>query len=65
MDRRRPDPPRDYVVGDHDGVVVIPAEVREVVLERGEARAETENEIREAVRAGVPPLEAYTRFGTF
>lgn len=57
--------PGDWVVGDEDGVVVVPAAVAEEVLAAAEAKAGTENQIRDAVRAGMPPLEAYERFGTF
>jgi regulator of RNase E activity RraA len=55
----------DYVVGDADGVVVIPAALVADVLRRAEAVATAENEVRAAVRAGVPPLEAYDRYGKF
>jgi regulator of RNase E activity RraA len=55
----------DYVVADHDGVVVVPSEVLGEVLAKAEAKVATENEIRDAVRAGMLPLEAYERFGTF
>ena len=55
--------PGDYVVADRDGIVVIPAALLEEVLERAEELVATENEIREAVREGASPLEAYDRFG--
>ena len=57
--------PGDWVVGDDDGVVVVPAAVVEDVLAEAERKAATENEIRAAVREGVKPLEAYERYGTF
>ena len=57
--------PDDWVVGDDDGVVVVPAGIAEEVLEQAEAKAATETEIRAAVRDGMLPLEAYERFGTF
>jgi regulator of RNase E activity RraA len=57
--------PGDWVVGDADGVVVVPQAVAEDVLAEAEAKAATESEIRVAVRAGMPPLEAYQRYGTF
>jgi 4-hydroxy-4-methyl-2-oxoglutarate aldolase len=57
--------PGDYVVADWDGIVVIPADVVESVLEETEAKVATESEIRAAVRAGTLPLEAYEKFGTF
>lgn len=57
--------PGDWVVGDDDGVVVIPQAVAEEVLAEAEQKVATEGEIRAAVREGTPPLEAYERFGTF
>jgi regulator of RNase E activity RraA len=55
----------DYVVGDADGVVVVPTAARDEVLARAEALAGTENEVRAAVRDGMTPLEAYDRYGKF
>jgi regulator of RNase E activity RraA len=55
----------DYVVGDADGVVVVPATVRDEVLQRAEALANTEDEVRTAVRDGMTPLDAYDRYGKF
>jgi len=57
--------PDDYLVADRDGIVVIPAALRDEVLRRAEELVATENEIRETVREGVSPLEAYDRFGVF
>ena len=57
--------PGDVLVGDVDGVVCVPQDVAEDVLERAEAKAGTEDEIREAVREGTDPLDAYHEFGTF
>jgi 4-hydroxy-4-methyl-2-oxoglutarate aldolase len=57
--------PGDWVVGDEDGVVVVPAGVAEQVLRDAEAKVGTENLVRDAVRNGMSPLEAYERFGTF
>src|SRR5262245_8840804 len=55
----------DYVVGDRDGVVVVPAGILEEVLVDAEAKAATESAIRDAVRDGMLPLDAYDRYGTF
>ena len=55
----------DYVVGDADGVAVIPRDLIERVLEQVEALVGTENLIRDAVRDGMKPLAAYEKFGTF
>ena len=57
--------PGDWVVGDDDGVVVVPTAIAESVLAEAEEKAATESEIRAAVRDGMPPLEAYERYGTF
>lgn len=57
--------PGDWVVGDDDGVVVVPQAIADEVLAEAEQKAATESEIRVAVRDGMPPLEAYERFGTF
>jgi len=55
----------DYVVGDADGVAVIPHDLIQTVLEQAEALVGTENLVREAVRGGMKPLAAYEQFGKF
>lgn len=57
--------PGDWVVGDDDGVVVVPAAVAEDALAEAERKTATESAIRRAVREGATPLEAYERYGTF
>jgi regulator of RNase E activity RraA len=57
--------PGDWIVGDEDGVVVVPAGSAERVLGAAEAKVGTENLVRDAVRAGASPLEAFERYGTF
>ncbi len=57
--------PGDWVAGDEDGVVVVPARVAEQVLAVAETKVGTENLVRDAVRDGTSPLEAYERYGTF
>lgn len=57
--------PGDWVIGDDDGIVVVPAAEAEAVLAEAEAKAATESEIRVAVRRGMPPLDAYEKYGTF
>jgi regulator of RNase E activity RraA len=57
--------PGDWVVGDEDGVVVVPQAVAAEVLAAAELKAGTEDEIRAAVRDGMLPLAAYERYGTF
>ena len=57
--------PGDWVVGDEDGVVIVPAKVAEEVLVAAEAKVGTENLVRDAVRDGMTPLDAFDRYGTF
>lgn len=57
--------PGDVVVGDVDGVVVVPAAVKEAVLREAESLVDTENEVRDAVRDGELPIDAYEKYGEF
>jgi len=57
--------PGDVVVGDIDGVAVVPEGIAGDVLREAEELAGTEDEIREAVREGVDPLAAYEEYGVF
>jgi regulator of RNase E activity RraA len=53
----------DLVVGDDDGVVVVPEAVRDEVLARAREKAARESGFRKAVRRGMLPSAAYERFG--
>lgn len=57
--------PGDYVIGDIDGVVVIPGALAESVVDEVEAVMATENLVRSAIQSGVPPQEAYLRHRKF
>lgn len=57
--------PGDWIVGDRDGVVIVPGDRLEQILAEAEEKVSTENQIRSSVRDGMLPLEAYERFGTF
>lgn len=57
--------PGDWIVGDRDGLVTIPVEAVDEILAEAEEKVTTENEIRESVRRGMSPLDAYERYGTF
>jgi 4-hydroxy-4-methyl-2-oxoglutarate aldolase len=57
--------PGDWIVADADGIVAVPQDVCDEVLERAEALVATENKVRDAVRQGVLPLEAFKRLGKF
>jgi len=55
----------DFVVGDKDGVLVIPRDITLEVLERSEGVMGAENLVRKAILRGVHPLEAYREYGRF
>jgi 4-hydroxy-4-methyl-2-oxoglutarate aldolase len=57
--------PGDYIVGDHDGVLVIPQGVAEDVVTKAEEVVQTENLVRKAILEGVHPVEAYRKYGRF
>ena len=55
----------DFIVGDKDGVVLIPREVTLEVLEKSEEVVNTENLVRKAILEGVHPVDAYRKYGRF
>jgi 4-hydroxy-4-methyl-2-oxoglutarate aldolase len=55
----------DYILGDRDGVVVIPAALAEEVVTRTEEVVATESEMRSALVAGMDPVVAYDKYGKF
>jgi regulator of RNase E activity RraA len=57
--------PGDVVVGDLDGVVVVPRALAVPVLLECEALLDSENQVRDAVRRGMAPLRAYEKFKVF
>jgi len=55
----------DVVVGDLDGVVVVPRRVATEVLARGEKLVAAHNAVRRALKRGMTLLAAYEKFGGF
>lgn len=55
----------DYVIGDRDGVVVIPEDRAEEVIGKAEQAVNAEDKVRAAILDGVDPKEAYLKFGKF
>lgn len=55
--------PGDFILGDVDGVVVIPQEVAEDVVDRAEQLGRREVEIREALAGGMSLPQALAKFG--
>lgn len=55
----------DFIVGDKDGVIVIPREITMAVLETAEEVVHTENLVRKAILQGAHPVDAYRQYGRF
>ena len=55
----------DYVLGDRDGVVIIPARLAEEVVTKTEEVVATESDMRRALIGGMDPVEAYNKYGKF
>jgi regulator of RNase E activity RraA len=55
----------DYLLGDRDGVVVIPQSIVQEVVSRTEQIVATESDMRRALLGGMDPVEAYRTFGKF
>jgi 4-hydroxy-4-methyl-2-oxoglutarate aldolase len=57
--------PGDYVVGDRDGVLIIPQEIAGAVVAKAEEVIQTENLVRKAILEGIHPLKAFDKYGRF
>ena len=55
----------DYLLGDRDGVVVVPRAVAEEAVTRTEQVVHTENKVRSAILGGMDPVAAYLKYGKF
>jgi 4-hydroxy-4-methyl-2-oxoglutarate aldolase len=55
----------DVVLGDRDGVVIVPRAIAEDVVARTEEVVATESEMRRALVSGMDPVAAYNRYGKF
>jgi 4-hydroxy-4-methyl-2-oxoglutarate aldolase len=55
----------DYLLGDRDGVVVIPRAHADDVVTKTEEVVATESEMRRALVGGMDPVDAYNRYGKF
>lgn len=55
--------PMDIIVGDADGVIVVPKAVAEEVLARIESRKTFEDKTRELIKSGLTPEQAAVRMG--
>ena len=55
--------PGDIVFGDLDGVLVIPRQAEVEAIRRALEKASTENQVRDAIRAGMSTVDAFKTFG--
>ena len=55
----------DYLLGDRDGVVIIPLPIVDEVVAKTEEVVATESEMRAALVGGMDPVAAYNRYGKF
>jgi 4-hydroxy-4-methyl-2-oxoglutarate aldolase len=55
----------DYVLADIDGVVIIPQNNIEDILNRSEKLINTENLVRKSIKEGMDPQEAYLKYSAF
>jgi regulator of RNase E activity RraA len=55
--------PGDLIVADIDGVVIVPVAQIDEVIARVEEKNSGENLFRDAVRQGMPPSQAFAKFG--
>jgi len=55
----------DYLLGDRDGVVIIPRALAHDVVTKTEEVVATESDMRRALIAGMDPVAAYNKYGKF
>ena len=55
----------DFLLGDRDGVVIIPRALAAEVVEKTEEVVSTESEMRRALIGGMDPVAAYEKYGKF
>ena len=55
----------DYLLGDRDGVVIVPRAAAEEAVTRTEQVMATESDMRAALLGGMDPVAAYQRYGKF
>jgi 4-hydroxy-4-methyl-2-oxoglutarate aldolase len=57
--------PGDLVLGDRDGMVILPKARAQEIVDQAEEATNTENLVRKAILEGIDPQEAYLRHGRF
>lgn len=57
--------PGDFVLGDRDGVCILPRAQAAEIIAAAEAAMLTENRVRRAILDGMDPQQAYLKYGKF
>lgn len=57
--------PGDYMLGDRDGLIRVPARLAEEVVTAAEKAITTESLVRTAILSGMDPQQAYLKYGKF
>lgn len=55
----------DFLLGDRDGICIIPKAHAETIVAAAEAAIATENLVRKAILDGMDPQQAYLKYGKF
>jgi regulator of RNase E activity RraA len=55
--------PGDLIIGDLDGVIVVPQKVEEEVIAKAVEKATAEKVVRKAIEAGMSSTDAFHKFG--
>jgi 4-hydroxy-4-methyl-2-oxoglutarate aldolase len=55
--------PGCLLIADRDGVAIVPQEIEEEVMHRAHAKVQIENQVREALDAGMSISEAFEKYG--
>jgi regulator of RNase E activity RraA len=55
--------PGDLVIADEDGVVVVPHAIEEEIVRKAWEKVHAENEVRDAIRAGMKATDVFRRYG--
>lgn len=57
--------PGDWLHGDRDGMVRIPASHLDEIIDKSLVAMKAESKVRTAILAGMDPQEAYLKYGKF
>jgi 4-hydroxy-4-methyl-2-oxoglutarate aldolase len=55
--------PGDLVIADEDGIVVVPRAIEAEIIRKAWEKVHAENEVRDAIRAGMKATEVFRKYG--